>query len=368
MRQNKPPDKNNSLTGKPLHEGKSLTRVPQDMAFDTDAMNLQFQRQAGLIRDLFLFVVKRQFTAKDIFSNITFTVEEFCTEMGYNKSELHRRLDIWTDKLKPPKLIDGHECDGLFEYALYRATTEKIIFNRWSKNGNPTINTYEIFKSLEILYNRTTEKITKRTYSVILSPGIMDAAFARFFVLDYEDYKMLAAKSSDATGSYRNFYIFFARMIGITKNNKQHTYITTINELARVFGYDSSDPKHLKQSVKRALDNIQKKVKHPYSYKFVSNPDTASKSRLQYHVLFSFSDELLELYEGKLITYFWHRLQEKAYYSYSYHHGKDADNFVKKENIKKEEFYQWWFSDAEKEEKEQIMQAMLKEIFPGTQI
>jgi hypothetical protein len=346
---------------------KALARVPQDMAFDTDAMTLQFQRQAGLIRDVCMYVVRRQFTTKDIFNNITFTMDEFCREMGYNKSELYRRLDIWNNKLKPPKLVDGHECDGLFEYALYRATTEKVIFHRWSKERNPVINTYEIFKSLEILYDRTTEKTTKRTYSIVLSSNIIDSAFARFFVIDYDDYKALAVKSSDATGSYRNFYIFFARMVAIAKNKKQHTYITSVNELAKVFNYESSDPKHLKLSVKRALDKIQGKVKHPYSYKFISNPNPANKSKLQYHVVFSFSDELLEFYEEKLLTYFWTKLREKAYYSYSYS-IKNTNSFVGKGVSTQDDFYEWWFSDEKKEEKEQIMQALLNEIFPGSAI
>jgi hypothetical protein len=263
---------------------------------------------------------------------------------------MHRRFDIWNHKLKPPTLVDGHECDGLFEYALYRATTEKIVFHRWSKDKNPIINTYEIFKSLEIIYDKTTEKTTKRTYSVILSSNIMDAAFARFFVIDYDDYKALAAKSSDATGSYRNFYIFFARMVAVVKNKKQHTYITSVDELARIFNYDSSTPKHLKQSVKRALDNIRKKVKHPYAYRFISDPNPVNKSKLQYHVLFSFSDELLNFYEEKLLAYFWSKLRERAYYSYSYSLKKNA-NGNGAANAERD-FYNWWFNSTGREEKE----------------
>jgi hypothetical protein len=364
-RSKKSGEKSRPSTKTAQETNKILARVPQDMAFDTDAMVSQFQRHAGLIRDVFMFVVRHQFTARDVFNNINFTVEDFCKEMGYSKQELYRRLEIWNNKLTPPKLVDGHECDGLFEYALYRATTEKVIFHRRSKDGNPIINTYEIFKSLEIIYDRTTKKTTKRTYSVILSSDVLNAAFARFFVLDYNDYRALAAKSSDATGSYRNFYVFFARMVAITKSGKQHTYITTVNELASVFNYDSSDPRHLKQSVKRALDRIQEKIKHPYSYKFISDPNSANKSKLQYHVLFSFSDELLIFYEERLVAYFWSKLREKAYYSYSHTLGKKADGYVEKSNIDQEDFHKWWFSTAEKEEKEQMIQSLLKEIFPG---
>jgi hypothetical protein len=347
---------------------KSLARVPQDMAFDTDAMNIQFQRQAGLIRDAFMFVVKRQFTTTDIFNNITFTIDEFCQEMGYNKSELYRRLDIWDNRLKPPKLVDGHECDGLFEYALYRATTEKVVFNRWSKDNNPMVYTYEIFKSLEILYDKRTKKSMKRTYSVVLGADILNAAFARFFVLDYGEYKALAAKSSAATNSYRNFYVFFARMVATAKARKQHTFITSVNSLAKIFDYRIAQPKDVKKSIKRTLDTIQGKLHQPFLYRFVRDPNPDVKSNLQYHVLFEFSDELLQFYEGKILTFFWQKLREKASYAYRHSLTAHIENLEKRmrqnQEYKLEDFHDWWYSSAQEEEKESIINSLLKEIFP----
>jgi hypothetical protein len=346
---------------------KSLARVPQDMAFDTDAMNLQFQRQAGLIRDAFMFVVKRQFTTKDIFSNITFTVDEFCKEMGYNKSELYRRLDIWNNKTKPPKLVDGHECDGLFEYALYRATTEKIVFNRWSKDNNPVIHTYEIFKSLEILYDKKTRKNMKRTYSVVLGADILNAAFARFFVLDYDEYKALAAKSSAATSSYRNFYVFFARMVATAKGRKQHTFVSSVDNLAKIFDYRAAEPKFLKKSIKRTLDSIKNKLHQSFSYRFIRDPNPDVKSNLQYHVLFEFSDELLNFYEEKILAFFWQKLRERASSTYRYSQSVhiDLENRMRqKENFRLEDFHEWWFSDAQEDEKTHIINSLIKEIFP----
>jgi hypothetical protein len=348
----------------------SLARVPQDMAFDTDAMTLQFQRQAGLIRDVFIFVVKRQFTTRDIFNSITFTIEDFCREMGYNKSELYRRLDTWNHKSNPPKLVDGHECDGLFEYALYRATTEKIVFQRWSKENNPIIYTYEIFKSLEILYDKSTRKNTKRTYSVVLGADILNAAFARFFVLDYEEYKALAAKSSDATSSHRNFYVFFARMVATAKARKQHTFTTSVDNLATIFDYKITHPKDLKKSIKRALDVIQSKLRQPFSYQFVRDPNPNVKSNLQYHVLFVFSDEILQFYEEKILTFFWQKLRERADATYRYNliaHIEDLEKKIKqKPDFKLEDFHEWWFSSTQEDEKERIIKMLLKDIFPDS--
>jgi hypothetical protein len=48
--------KNIRYEGKCKKINTQLARVPQDMTFDTDAMNMQFQRQAGLIRDVFIFI------------------------------------------------------------------------------------------------------------------------------------------------------------------------------------------------------------------------------------------------------------------------------------------------------------------------
>jgi hypothetical protein len=96
----------------------------------------------------------------------------------------------------------------------------------------------------------------KRTYSVVLGADILNAAFARFFVLDYEEYKALAEKSSDATSYYRNFYVFFARMVATAKARKQHTFITSVDNLARIFDYKITQPKDLKKSIKRALKTV----------------------------------------------------------------------------------------------------------------
>ncbi|MDR2763918.1 MAG: hypothetical protein LBB90_02700 [Tannerella sp.] len=347
----------------------NLARVPHDMAFDVDAMTEQFGKQAGIVRDAFIYVIKRQFTSKDIFNNITFSIDDFCRDMGYNKSELYRRLDIWNNKNKPPKLIDGHECDSLFEYALYRAAKENVIFHRWSKDGNPIINTYQIFKSVEILYDATTKKNTKRTYSIVLGSDILNAAFARFFVLDYEDYKNLAAKSSDATSSYRNFYIFYARMVATAKARNQHNYITTVDDLANVFNYTISVPKNRKTSVKRALDNIKSKMTYSFNYQFIADPNPENKSKLQYHVLFQFSDVCLTYFEEKLVG-FWAKLLERVGYSYMGSLKKDNTDYHERQRaigqpIDKEKLFEWWFSNADQKRKNEILNSVIKDIFPN---
>jgi len=345
----------------------ALTRVPQDMAFDTDAMNTTFQRQAGIVRDAFIYISRRQFNTQDIFNNITFSIDDFCKEMGYNKSELYRRLDIFNDKIKPPKLIDGHECDGLFEYALFRAAKENIVFNRWSKKGNPEIKTYQILKSLEILYNKTTNKNVKRTYSVQLGADIMNELFARFFILDYDDYRALAAKSSDATSSYRNFYIFFAKMVSIARSLNQHSFTTNVNEIASVLNYKIDEPKNRKQSVKRALEDIQKKLKDTFTYKFIPDPKPGNKSKLQYHILFLFSEETLKRFEYKLVG-FWLKIKDKAAYQFRQTQTEGISDYFQrihaKDNLTVEDFYTWWFSDMDKDAKDYIIKEVIKDIFP----
>jgi hypothetical protein len=362
---------------KPKKFNNNLARVPQHMSFDTDAIAQQFQRQAGLVRDIFLFTVKRQFSA-NIFGQIEFTIDEFCKEMGYNKSEMYRRMDMFRDKNeynikkhplpKPPILIDGHECDGLLEYSLYRAASENVVFHRFDKNGNPGINSYQILKSFDVIYDKSTKKNIKRKYSIVLSADILNEVFLKFFVIDYSNYKALAAKSSDTTSSFRNFYIFFGRMVATAKYQKQHTYLTTVDTLARVFNFNINEPKHKKMSVRRALENIKKKLTHPFSYQFVSNPE--SKSKLQYHILFSFTDEVLDYYDERMMRTFWAALREKGikYFGekimsekYDYRKMIEMQKNMPKETL--EEFHTWWFSNDDYDFKQKLLAELKKEIF-----
>jgi len=355
----------------------NLARVPQHMSFDTDAITQQFQKQAGLVRDIFLFTVKRQFSG-NIFNEITFTVDEFCKEMGYNKSEMYRRMDIFRDKNeygdkrnplpKPPTLVDGHECDGLLEYSLYRAAKENVVFNRYSKNGNPEIVSYQILKSVEVIYDKSTNKNVKRTYSVVLSADILNEVFLRFFVIDYGNYKALATRSSDATSSYRNFYIFFGRMVATAKYMRTHTFLTTVDVLAEVLNYNTADASHKKQSVKRALEIIKKKLTHSFMFKFVSAPE--SKSKLQYHVLFTFTEEVLDYYDERMMNTFWTALREKGLEYFARKLMGDKYDFRKVLELQKkmprqnlDEFHSWWFSNEDSDFKSRLLNELKKETF-----
>jgi len=356
----------------------NLARVPQHMSFDTDAITQQFQKQAGVIRDIFIFSVKRQFSS-NIFGEIVFTVDEFCKEMGYNKSEMYRRMDIFREKdqyndkkhqsPKPPTLVDGHECDGLLEYSLYRAARENIVFHRFSKSGNPEIKAYQVLNSVEIIYDKSTQKNVKRKYSIVLSADILNEAFLRFFVIDYANYKALASKSSDATSSYRNFYVFYGRMVATAKHQKRHNYLTTVDELTEIFNYSQQqEPKHKKMSVKRALDNIQKKLSHPFHYKFVAEAE--SKSKLQYHVLFTFTDEVLEYYDERMMHAFWTALRQRGIQhfaqrimgkTYDYRKLQEMQKNMPKETL--EDFHVWWFSNEDYDFKQRLLAEVKREIF-----
>jgi len=356
----------------------NLARFPQHMSFDTDAITQQFQRQAGLVRDIFLFTVKRQFSA-NIFNEITFTIDEFCKEMGYNQDEMYRRMDIFRDKSeygnkkhplpKPPSLIDGHECDGLLEYTLYRAAKENVVFHRYNKNGNPGITTYQILKSFDVIYDKSTKKRIKRKYSVVLSADILNEIFLKFFVIDYANYTALAAKSSDATSSYRNFYVFYGRMVATAKYHKGHTYLTTVDELTQIFNYSQrQEAKFKKVSVKRALETIKKKLSHPFHYKFVADPQRTSK--LQYHVLFTFTDEVLDYYDEKLMFTLWKALRQKGiqYYvekymnkNYDYKKILDMQKHMPTETL--EAFHDWWFSQDDYEQKQRLLAELKRDIF-----
>jgi hypothetical protein len=347
---------------------ENLARVPQHMALVPDAMSEQFQRQAGIIRDIFLYTIKKQFHTQNLFRQVVFSADDFCKEMGYSRTEMQRRMDIWTSKFKPP-LIEGHECDSLLEYSLYRATKENVVFTRRTQEGNPKIVSYQILKSVEIIYDKSTNKKVKRLYSVELSPQIFNDAFVQYFVLDYNEYKSLAAKSSDTTNSYRNFYVFFAGMIAIAKSKGKYSYRTNVSRLAVVFDYEASEPRYLKKSVQRALNTIQAKLKYPFGYKFV--PAENSTSKISYDIVFSFTDEIYNQFDEKLLRQFWFKIRERVFMSYKHkqkrNNNQDFTKVIREDEITPDSdvFYDFWFNPAFREEKESILNNLLQEVFPN---
>jgi hypothetical protein len=339
-----------------------LTRVPQSLAFDTDALLLQYDKQAIIIKDLLLFVVKRQLTLQDIFGHVSFTIDDFCQDMGYSKSEMYRTLEDFNAKKKAPTL-DGHVFDGLFEYALYRGLKENVVFHRKDKEGF-TVNSVQLFKQVEVLYNKNTKKNTRRTYSIILGNDIMEAIFKSYFVLDYNDYRNLAVKSSEATGAYRNFYIYYARMIATCRYHNNHSFITSVDELCRIFNYNFSENKYKKKHIGKSLNYIQKSISLSFNYRFIRH----NGSKYAYHIYFEFSDEVLNAFDEKLLSVFFKRVRDKTWTSFIINQTKNEPNYSAKTNIEQnasiDDYYKWFFSSEDSETKRYIIKELTKELFP----
>ena len=137
---------------------KSLSRVPQSLSFDNGALLRTFDYESTIIRDLIIYVGSRKMI--NLFNEISFTIDDFCSEFGYNRTTLQRTMKAFVDDPKLIPVIDGHKFDSLFEYSLYRALKENILFGR-KKDGRETFETVQIIERLEVFYNKETLKTTK---------------------------------------------------------------------------------------------------------------------------------------------------------------------------------------------------------------
>lgn len=335
---------------------KDLTHVPQSLTFDTDALYKAYGEEATIVRDIIIYAANAQM--KDLWGNVTFTIDSFCKELGYNRTTLQRTLERFKDTPKKNlPIIDGHVFDSAFEFALYRAMKENITITRYRDNQE-IIEVYPIIDRLTVNYNKNTKKLTKREYSVKLGDKILDSLFKEYYLIDFFEYKSLKSAKLSSLGAFRNFYIFMARMISQAqwqrKKKKDDTYMISVDNLCVILNSDAKLPKHKKLYVKRTLDTVQKSLPHTeFTYRFTPN----SVQGQAYYVAFKFSDDTINYFNERLKAVFYKKLFAECEVLY-FHTNVTKDKAFKIQDyvnvykqLDKKAFYNWLIDKADIETK-----------------
>lgn len=341
---------------------KSLSRVPQSLSFDNSALLRTFDNESTIIRDIIVFA--GNYKLKNLFHEVPFTIDEFCEEFGYNKTTLQRTMKIFVDNPKLIPIVDGHKFDSLFEYSLYRALKENIMFSR-KRDGKETIEAVQILEKLEVFYNKNTGKRTKRRYNLKLGNKILDYLFTEYNLIDYNEYRSIQSTKISYTGAMRNFYIYMGRMVAMVqlqrKKRGPEGYALSIDELCSIFGSEIKDAKHKKEFIKTTLDNLQKELTSlSFTWKFITQ-----NTRYSYFVVFNFPDSTLEYFNEHRRFKFYDKLYKEL--SRTYAIDKMPGEMLlrdKLEIISIDEFLSWVTDSSEDmEKKERIYKLIYEEVY-----
>lgn len=336
-------------------EKNRLSRIPQNFSFDKDALLRTFGEESAIIRDVIVYASNYQLL--DLWGNITFSIEDFCREFGYNRTTLQRTLPSFKN-LPENKLpmIDDHVFDSLFEYALYRALKENVVFKR-KKGNKETFESVQLISHLDVIYDKSSRKLSKRIYSLKLGHKIIENLFKEYHLIDFQDYRRLRSNKISSVGAFRNFYIFIARIIAqvrfYQRSNLPETFIVSIDDLCNVFGVNYEAPKNKKSYISRTLTVIKDSLDNTkFEWSFVNNGTKHS-----YFVRFEFEDETLNYFDERLKSVFFKKLHNRAEQLYMKEQGnpnKYNSMLDAYRNMDKDDFYKWFMSDNSIDKKLEI--------------
>lgn len=364
---------------------KQLTRIPQQITNDFKIIDRAFGRNGKLINDILVFASSVQML--DVFGNISFSLDDFCKKMGYQKSNLQVKLD---DKEKAELLgnqkdlavyqkpISGttffsHIIENRFECALWAAMTQNLVFVRRKQNGGTSAESIQLISKLDIDYDHTTSKVTRRLYSIKLGATLKDFLFNQYHLIELKDYRKIPNYDG-----YRIFFIYLSRMMAYIKHKKNSQqppyYILTVDQLAEIFNYTHEQPSNRKKAVKKTLDKINSIIEHTkFSYKFIKDG-----KQFAYTVQFEFSDEILDYFDEKSKAIFFSALTKACeklfvndYFGHIQNHAERArtySSFMEQvdENgtlINRHIFWEWFSSEDNMTAKREIYNKVYFEIF-----
>lgn len=342
---------------------KDLARIPQSLAFDYNALTRTYGDEAAIIRDIIVYVSKCQI--KNLFGEVEFSIEDFSEEMGYNRTTLQRTIQLFKDNPQKIPIIDNHKFDSPFEYALYRGLKENVIFHR-NRQGKETFESVQIIEKLDVVYDKTTKKETKRTYNIKLGAKILDYLFTEYNLIDFNEYRDIRSHQISVTGSMRNFYIFMARVVAhmkyLKKTGVPEQFVLSIDELCEIFSVSIDTPKNKKLYITRTLNGLNKSmINMEFEWKYVKN-----NTKYAYFVMFEFPDKTLDYFDEQLRAVFYKELYEqlKRTFVFSASEGEDVNYLHEVRNLDKEKYMRWFFQeDANAGDKIEVFTDTYRRVF-----
>ena len=155
---------------------KELSRVPRTLSEPNNGASLDLLIESGgtIMHDIIIFAANTQM--KDLFGDMWFSIEDFCTVMGYDRTKLQRKL---TEEQKAKTFgqltpvykteYEGeqieHPIETFFESALFSLGKNTFSVG-YTVNGVSKYKFIPILESFDIKDNFGTKKRTKRLYKV----------------------------------------------------------------------------------------------------------------------------------------------------------------------------------------------------------
>lgn len=304
--------------------GKELSRVPRTLseAYNSELIERLYESGGSVALDLIVYLSNYQM--KDLFGENWFSIADFCTTMGYDRTKLHRKLsekqiyDLFGKR--SPYYIgtdsEGreikHKIETVFEAAIYRLGIENLAFPVQNMDGSTTYKFVQIITRFNIKTDFQTKKGTKRLYSATLNNIIKDSLFTRYNLVELQDYRELP----DRTG-YRYFYLNLAKMVYLIKFKKSQGeapyFNLSVDKLAKIFDIQIKENSDRKKKVTSTLNKINKYLtvtKFQYSYHKGPNDKWA------YTVQFFFPEDTLNYFDEKFNAVFTKRFYESLLFKY----------------------------------------------------
>ena len=282
--------------------GKALVRIPRVLGehYNSKLLRSLYNSGGSVMVDIIIYL--GSYHVKDLFGESWFSVEDFCTKMGYNRTNLQRRLteeqlQALFGKDKPEYQFTDeegqtiiHPIETVFEAALFKLGRENIVYPV-SSNGKTSYNFVQILTKFDIKTNFKTNKSTKRLYLAVLSTKIKDFMFSLYNLMEPQDYKNLPSK-------YRYFYLELSKMLYIIRNkikkNDVPFYALTVDQLAEKLDVHIQNPKFRKQKVAEILNKMNEYLKFTnFEFSFVKG----NNEKWAYTVLFSFPKPTIEYFD-----------------------------------------------------------------------
>ncbi len=289
-----------------MNEGSKneLNRIPRSLIekYNFDFIEKSSNVNGSILMDLVIFLSNYQL--KDLFGEIIFSIDDFCSQMGYTRSNLQRKLTPEQQKLlfgsEEPQIYEKftkegvhfHKIETLFEAALFKCTKENITYMTVDPKVGTSYKGVQIITSFDISYDYSTQKKTKRLYRVSLSSKLTDFIFNHYNLIAIKEYRSLP----DRRG-FRYFYLFLSKMIALVKfkiiEAKEPYFTITVDEIARIFDINEKVNKERKRRVTAVIKTIQKYLNvTKFSFEFVKGVNQSYAYTLKFH----FPNETLEYF------------------------------------------------------------------------
>jgi len=241
---------------------------------------------------------------------------------------------------------------------------ENIIFSR-KREEKETFETVQIIERLEVFYNKSTQKTTKRSYNIKLSTKILDYLFTEYNLIDYNEYRSIQANQISTTGAMRNFYIYMGRMVAIVKQlqktNPNSVYTLSVDELCSIFGVVLTSNKHKKEYVKKTLEGLQSEIKSLlFDWKFITK-----NTRHFYFVEFYFPQSTIEYFDEQRKAVFYKKLYNAAVAEFARIKKSPSESIRQSlASMSMDEFFNW-FTDGDEdiERRKKLYQEIYEEVY-----